>query len=64
LYKKNNLLVVNDKNELALDYNNDNWIDKTKKLLDNTEFIQSFHKNNILSAMKNIRNDWGFLRDD
>lgn len=63
LYKKNNLLIYNKNKELALNYDDKKWKEKTLNLLNRTEFIQPFHKNNITSAMKNIRNDWGLLRE-
>ncbi len=62
IYKKNNLLVGNKKGDLALDYNNDKWKKGTLDLINRTEFFQSFHKNNIVSAMKDTRNDWSLLR--
>ncbi len=64
VYKKNGLLVQNKNNELALNYDDALWKKKLIDLVDRTEFIQPFHKNNILSAMQHIRNDWWFLRDD
>ena len=62
IYEKNNLLVSNKRGDLALDYNNDKWGKKTLDLINRTEFLQSFHKNNIVSAMKDVRSDWGLLR--
>lgn len=64
LYKKNNLLVYNKNKKLALSYDDNKWKEKTLNLLNQTKFIQSFHKNNVISAMKNIRSDWGLLRKD
>jgi leucyl-tRNA synthetase len=64
IYKENNLLVNNKKGDLSLDYNNDKWKKKIFQLLNRTEFIQSFHKNNVASAIKDVRNDWGLLRRD
>ena len=64
MYEKNNLLVNNKKGDLALDYNNDKWKKKTFDLINRAEFFQSFHKNNIVSAMEDVRNDWGLLRKD
>lgn len=63
-YEENNLLVNNNNGELALDYDNDEWKRKTIELLNRTEFIQSFHKNNISSAVKHVRTDWALLRKD
>lgn len=62
MYKKENLLVSNKNGDLALDYNNSEWKKKSLELINQTEFIQSFHKNNIISAVKNVRNDWALLR--
>ena len=47
---------------MALDYNNKTWKREAIGLINNTEFIQPFHKNNIISATKDVRNDWGLLR--
>lgn len=61
-YEKNNLLIKNADEDLALDYNNKTWKREAIGLINNTEFIQPFHKNNIISATKDVRNDWGLLR--
>lgn len=61
-YKKNNLLIKNKSGDLALDYNNKIWKRDVIDLINQTEFIQSFHKKNIISATKDVRNDWGLLR--
>jgi len=62
IYKENNLLVNNKKGNLALDYNNGEWKEKALDLINRTEFLQSFHKNNVVSAIKDVRNDWSLLR--
>ena len=64
IYKKNNLLVNNKSGGMALDYNNNKWRKKALALLNRTEFIQSFHKNNIISAIKDVRTDWALLKKD
>lgn len=64
LYEKSGLLIYNTNKELALDYDDTKWKEKTLNLLNQTEFIQPFHKNNIASAMKNVRSDWNLLRED
>lgn len=64
IYGEDGLLVNNKDEELALDYNNNEWKRKTLELLNRTEFIQSFHKNNIASAINNVRTDWALLRKD
>lgn len=65
-YKKKGLLANNTKGELALDYDNGEWKEKTNKYLESIRFEQKFHKNNILGVLKNnnLRNDWSFLRTD
>ena len=62
LYQEKGLLVKNVNNDLALDYNNESWQKKVLELLGSVEFIQPFQKNNIKSAMANVRNDWPLLR--
>lgn len=62
-YEDNHVLVKNKKDELALNYDDRKWQNLARDLISRTEFIQSFHKNNVLSAMKDIRNDWGLLRE-
>lgn len=64
LYKENRLLIYNKDKKLALNYDNKRWKEKVLELVDRTEFIQPFHKNNIISVIKNknLRNDWGLLR--
>jgi len=64
IYKDKSLLVKNNKNEIAIDYDNEDWKSIVKEQIENVNFIQLFHKNNIISAMKNIRNDWSLLRDN
>jgi len=64
LYERHNFTVRNKKGELALNYDDSTRKKEMLDLLERTEFIQSFHKNNVLSASKNIRNDWGLLRED
>ena len=63
LYEKSKLLICNENKELALNYDNSKWRKKAFNLLNKTEFLQSFHKNNIISAMKYLRSDWGLLRE-
>jgi leucyl-tRNA synthetase len=62
LYQKNKVLIINKNRELALDYDNVAWRKQVIDLLNRTEFVQPFHKNNIISAMKAVRSDWGMLR--
>jgi len=64
LYEKNNLIISNKNKGLSLNYDDKSWRRKMLNLLERTEFIQPFHKNNIISVIKNknIRSDWNFLR--
>ena len=62
-YEEKNALVLHDKEELSLDYGNENWKNKTLKTFSEIEFLQSFHKKNVLGAFENIRKDFGLLRD-
>ncbi len=62
-YEYNNALIMNEKNELALNYSDEEWKEKTLKSFDNIEFLQSFHKNNVIGSFDNIRKDFGLLRD-
>ena len=61
-YEKKELLIKNNQGDLALNYNNPTWRQQVEEAIKKTEFNQSFHQKNILAAVKNIRNDWGFLR--
>ncbi len=63
LYEKSELLICNKNKELALNYDNSEWRRKAFNLLNKTEFLQSFHKNNTISAIKHLRSDWGLLRE-
>ena len=62
-YEKNNALTMNEKEELALNYSDETWKENTLKSFENIEFLQSFHKNNIIGSFENIREDFGLLRD-
>ena len=62
-YEKNEALIMNDKNELALNYGDEDWKKATLNTFDNIEFLQSFHKKNVIGAFENIREDFGLLRD-
>lgn len=63
LYQKHKVLTKNKEQKLALDYDNHSWKEKIVDLLKKTEFVQKFHKSNVMSAMENVRNDWGFIRE-
>lgn len=62
-YKKNDILIKNNNNDLALNYNDLIWKEKCKKLINKTRFNTHSHKKNVLSSMKNVRPDWKLLRN-
>lgn len=62
-YEDKGLLINNSNGELALDYENSKWRNKTKKDFDKLEFISPSIRNSITSAFDNIKSEWGILRD-
>ncbi len=62
-YEKKGMLIKNSKNELALNYDDKVWRNKTKNNLNQLTFISPSLRNNILSSFENIRSDWGILRN-
>lgn len=62
-YEDRGLLIKNDKNELALNYDEKKWRLKTTKNLNKLNFISPSLRNNIISSIDNIRSDWGVLRN-
>ena len=62
-YEKNHVLVMNEKNELALNYSDKLWKKMTFEAINKIEFIQKFHKNNVIGTFENVREDFGLLRD-
>ena len=62
-YEKHKILILNSKNELALNYDDEEWKEKTLENFKKIDFIQSFHKPNFIGAFDNIRSDWGLLRE-
>lgn len=63
IYEENNLLVKNNKEELAVNYDDKKWRTSTEKKLKELSFISPNMKNNIISSIDNIRSDWGILRN-
>ncbi|KKQ94918.1 MAG: hypothetical protein UT66_C0004G0034 [candidate division CPR2 bacterium GW2011_GWC1_39_9] len=63
MYDEHKVLIKNREQKLALDYDNPSWKEKVINLFEKTDFVQEFHKNNVISAMKNVRSDWGFIRE-
>lgn len=62
-YQKKGMLIKNSKGELALNYDDKIWKNKTKKNLEQLVFISSSLRYNIISSFENIRSDWGILRN-
>ena len=62
-YEKHKVLILNSKNELALNYDDKEWKEKTLENFKKIDFIQTFHKSNFIGAFDNIRSDWGLLRE-
>lgn len=62
-YEKHKVLILNSKDELALNYDDESWKEKALENMKNIEFIQAFHKPNFIGAFDNIRSDWGLLRE-
>ena len=62
-YEKKGMLIKNLKNELALNYDDKVWKNRTKNNLNQLTFISPSLRNNILSSFENIRSDWGILRN-
>ncbi len=63
LYDEHKVLIKNKEQKLALDYDNPSWKEKVINLFEKTDFVQEFHKSNVIAAMKNVRSDWGFIRE-
>lgn len=63
IYEEKQLLVQNNKNELAVNYDDKKWRTLTEKKLKELTFISPNLKNNIISSIDNIRSDWGVLRN-
>ena len=55
--------MTNREGEQALNYDHSEWKATSVELLNQTKFLQSFHKNNVLASLENIRADWSFIRD-
>lgn len=62
-YESEGLLIENIRKELALNYDEKKWRIKTSKNLNKLNFISPNLKNNVISAIDNIRSDWGVLRN-
>lgn len=61
-YLKQNMIISNDSNELALNFNNTHWRYNTREFISSMEFIQKFHKKNILGSFDTLTDDFGFIR--
>lgn len=61
-YLKLGVIILNDCGELALNFNNDEWRMQAYEYINNIEFIQKFHKKNIMGSFDTLTNDFGFIR--
>lgn len=61
-YLKKGVIISNNNNELALDFNNADWREKTRDFMNGMEFIQKFHKKNIIGSFDTLTEDFGFIR--
>lgn len=63
-YQSFDLVIGNGPGNLALDYDKESWRRKALEQLQMTNFIQCFHKANVLATLNNVRSRWRFLRDN
>ena len=61
-YLKKGVIISNDSDELALDFNNADWRERTRDFMNGMEFIQKFHKKNIIGSFDTLTEDFGFIR--
>lgn len=62
-YAEKQMIVKNDALELAIDFNNQEWRKRTYEFIQKIQFIQKFHRKNIIGSFDTITSDFGFLRD-
>lgn len=62
-YKEAGMLVVNKNNELAINYSDKSWRERTELLIKNTEIKKDFQRNNILSVFQHLSAEWEMLRN-
>ena len=62
-YAENHKIITNNAAELAIDFNNQEWRKKTYEFIQKIQFIQKFHRKNIIGSFDTISNDFGFLRE-
>lgn len=62
-YEQHDVLKLNTKKELSLDYENPQWREAATQLIKRTVFVERKQQNVPLASLKNIRSDWNLLRD-
>ena len=62
-YSQYGLLVKNDNEEIAINYDDALWRKETIELINNTSIYHNRHRNNILSAVNILSSDWECLRE-
>jgi len=56
------LLIMNENDELAINYDDNDWREETIELINNTNIKHDIHKKTILSALRNLSSKWECLR--
>ena len=62
-YSKYGLLVKNEREEFAINYDEPQWRKETIELIKDTCIYHERHRNNILSALNNLSSGWECLRN-
>lgn len=61
-YSSCGLLIKNENDELAINYDDCKWREETVELINNTTIKHHVHKKTILSALHNLSGQWECLR--
>lgn len=61
-YQEKGLIKNNQEGKQSLDYDNPEWKISSEELIKETQFLESYHQNNVLASLENIKTDWSFLR--
>lgn len=62
-YTEHHMITMNKASELAINFNEQEWRQRTIQFLQKIKFVQKFHGKNIIGSFDTITNDFGFLRD-
>lgn len=62
-YDEEGLLVYNQNQELAINYDDPQWREDTVNLINSTQIQKNFQRKNILSAFHNLSSGWELLRN-